>query len=80
MKKNVPQLDLHPLSSQEAKSALREFLTAALRQGKSQVRIIHGLGAGRMEELTQQIVEEFGYAKEDYHYDGANCGATIVHL
>lgn len=79
-RKSIPQLDLHPYPLQTAKSALRGFLVKALRQGTSQVRIIHGLGDGYMEDLTIEVLEEFGYTHKDYHYDGGNCGATVLHL
>ena len=80
MARKMPELDLHRYSLGDAKSALRSFLIKAMRQGTGQVRIIHGLGDGYMEELTVQVLEEFGYTHGDYHYDRGNCGATVVHL
>ena len=72
MARKMPELDLHPYPLENARSALRSFLIKAMRQGTGQVRIIHGLGDGYMEELTVQVLEEFGYTHGDYHYDRGN--------
>jgi DNA mismatch repair protein MutS2 len=79
-RKRIPELDLHSYPLQAAKSALRCFLIKAIQKGTGQVRIIHGLGDGYMEEQVTEVLEEFGYTHEDFHYDRGNCGATIVHL
>ncbi|HOB21823.1 MAG: Smr/MutS family protein [Firmicutes bacterium] len=79
-KKRIPELDLHPFPPEAARSALREFLVKAMEQKKSKVRIIHGIGDGFLERVAIDVLEEFGYRRGEYHYEGGNSGATIVHL
>ena|GEM_PF-778241 len=80
---DMPQIDLHPefISFDDAEYELRDFI----RKCKSQkdvkkVKIIHGFGNGNMERLVKKVMEEEGYSSWDYHYDGNNWGATILHL
>lgn len=40
------ELDLHGLNREEARSALAEFLTRSLQQGRRCIRVIHGKGIG----------------------------------
>ena len=61
--RNVPQIDLHGATAEEARTALDSFLYAEFRKGTRAVKIIHGKGTGVLgvavrEELARHNLVE----------------------
>lgn len=69
-------LDLHGKTTDEAVSALDEFLNDAMLAGYGQLRVIHGRSGGRVRAAVHAHLTKI--ASVGYHVDPRNPGVTIV--
>ena len=77
-----PELDLRGLRAEEALVRLEEFLDAAVRDGLSSVRIIHGRGTGVLRQVVREHLMHHPLARSfspEPRERGGN-GATAVEL
>ena len=82
---NIPidgTLDLHTFQPNEVKDLVQEYLTACLKQGILQVRIIHGKGIGTIQRTVHAILKDLQYVDSFKRADesAGGWGATIVIL
>jgi DNA mismatch repair protein MutS2 len=71
-------VDLHGMTTNEAVSAVDEFLNDAMLAGHDELRIIHGRGAGRIKSAVHAHLKKIASVR--YRLDPRNPGATIVVL
>jgi dsDNA-specific endonuclease/ATPase MutS2 len=50
-------LDLHPFRPREVREVVEAYLDAALEQGLTEVRLIHGRGIGVQREIVRKVLE-----------------------
>ncbi len=81
--KTVPdQLELIGCRAEEARDRLEKYLDDALLAGKSQVRIVHGVGAGVLRRVVDEVLREHPEVVE-HGLDRGNpggIGVTLVRL
>ena len=75
----VPQLNLIGMRVEEALRELDTFMDRAIVQGVSSVKIVHGIGTGRLMQAVRSHLSDTGYSKK-VHGDEKNTGVTIVEL
>jgi DNA mismatch repair protein MutS2 len=75
----IPQIDLHGLNSEQAEEAILDFLNDAVLKGHKKLKIIHGLGSGKLKALTPQILANSGVTKR-FEQSPDNPGVTNVYL
>ena len=71
-------IDLHSFQPREVRIVVEEYLYQALRRGFSEVRIIHGRGAGVQRGLVQSILKKHPAVVS--FRDAADRGSTEVSL
>jgi DNA mismatch repair protein MutS2 len=71
--------DFHGLRVPEALERVEQLLNQAVMENYAGLRIIHGIGQGRLREALHNYL---GVSKvvANYKYDINNHGITIVHL
>ena len=76
------ELDLRGMRAEEALIEVEEFLDRALRDGLSEVRIIHGKGTGVLRQAVREHLEHHPLAKSFRQEtpDQGGSGATAVEL
>ena len=76
------ELDLRGMRAEEALISVEEFLDRALRDGLSEVRIIHGKGTGVLRQAVRELLEHHPLAKSFRQEtpDQGGSGATAVEL
>jgi DNA mismatch repair protein MutS2 len=72
-------IDLHGLTVEEAMKRVEEALNRALLDDKDQLRIMHGLGTGRVRDAVHAYLKKHGIASH-FKLDDANPGVTIVYF
>lgn len=75
----LPKLDLHGVTSAEAKVYINDFINDSIIQGIEYIEIIHGIGTGVIKNTTY---EELKNNKKviDYKSHYHNSGCVIVKL
>jgi DNA mismatch repair protein MutS2 len=63
----------------EALPAVEQYLQRALGRGMSRVRIIHGIGAGRLREAITELLRRHPQVRR-FHAGDAGGGSTVVEL
>ncbi len=76
-KVKAPELRLVGMRVEEALGALDTFLDRALVEGIPRVRIIHGVGTGRLMQAVRQHMKEASFVRK-VEQDDANAGVSIV--
>ncbi len=71
------ELNLVGMRVEEALKIVDTFLDRAVVEGVSQIRIVHGIGTGRLMQAVRQRLGGTPYVRE-YHPDERNAGVTIV--
>jgi DNA mismatch repair protein MutS2 len=77
-----PEIHLRGMRAEEALAQADKYLDDALLAGLSQVRIVHGKGAGILRELIHKLLKEHPYV-EDFrlgHPNEGGTGVTVVTL
>ncbi|MDD2943765.1 MAG: Smr/MutS family protein [bacterium] len=72
-------IDLHGLTVAQALAALNELLNRALLANAAEIRIIHGLGTGKLLAATETFLQQTPQIKNHYR-DPANSGVTVAWL
>ena len=72
-------LDLHHFRPREVPELIDDWLADCVRDGFTEVRIIHGLGKGVLRERVQALLARQPLV-EDFRTEPANPGATLVRL
>lgn len=72
-------IDLHGHTVPEAEAAIDAFLNDALMAGHAQVRVIHGIGGGRVKGAVHARLRRVS-AVRGFRVDPSNAGVTIVTL
>lgn len=75
-------IDLHGLLVEEGIETLERFLDQALLYGESEVKVIHGHGAGRLKKAVRAYLKKSPYAESSQPgepWEGSD-GVTIVTL
>ncbi|HOO59056.1 MAG TPA: Smr/MutS family protein [Candidatus Mcinerneyibacteriales bacterium] len=73
------ELVLVGMKTEEALDNLRDFLPYAVMKGFESVKIIHGVGTGRLREAVQEFLRESRVPKKFYD-ESSRGAATIVEL
>jgi len=71
------ELNLVGMRVEEALKIVDTFLDRAVVEGVSQVRIVHGIGTGRLMQAVRERLGDTPYVRE-HHPDERNAGVTIV--
>jgi dsDNA-specific endonuclease/ATPase MutS2 len=82
MAKNPPSLDLHGAKTDEVFDRLDRFLRREEGRGSECVRIIHGIGTGKVKEKALEYCRLTGHtAKPDRAPNGSNNpGSFLLYL
>lgn len=72
-------IDLHGLTVEEAMKRVEEAINRALLDDKDQLRIMHGLGTGKIRQALHEYLKRHGIASH-FKLDSANPGVTIVYF
>jgi len=76
------QIDLHGQTTQEASDALDEFISQSLLDGINSIRVMHGVGTGRLRVFVQDYLRKNRHVRNvrfaDTHDGGV--GVTIADL
>lgn len=72
-----PELNIIGMRVEEALRSVDKFLDRAVVQGIPHVRILHGVGTGRLMQAVRGRLADTGYVRA-FHGDERNSGVTIV--
>jgi DNA mismatch repair protein MutS2 len=73
----APELKIVGLRVDEAMKELDTFIDRAVVQGVPQVRVLHGVGTGRLMQAVRERLSDTPYVRT-FHVDEHNAGVTIV--
>ena len=73
----APELKIVGLRVDEAMKELDTFIDRAVVQGVPQVRVLHGVGTGRLMQAVRERLSDTPYVRA-FHVDEHNAGVTIV--
>jgi DNA mismatch repair protein MutS2 len=74
-----PELNIMGMRVDDAMKEVDRFIDKAIIEGISRVRILHGIGTGRLMNAVKEHLTEAAYIKE-IKIDARNKGVTIVEL
>lgn len=72
-------LDLHGLTVDEATRRLEQWLSDVIVAGVSQVKVVHGLGTGRVQRACHELLSRLPVVRA-FRVNDANPGETDVYL
>ena len=72
-------LDLHGLTVEQAVRALETWLNQAVLDGCKQLKVIHGLGSGRIQQAVHDTLEKYSVVRA-FRINDANPGATDIFI
>lgn len=72
-------IDLHGLRVQEAQERLLDTLNKCILDDIDQLRVIHGLGTGKVKAAVYEILKDSRHVK-DFRIEMGNPGVTVVYL
>lgn len=76
----VPQeVDLHGMTADEATRAVDSLIDRAVLAGTREIRIVHGLGSGRLQHAIHAYLSSCGAVK-NFRISDWNPGVTVVYL
>lgn len=75
-------LDLHAFRPKDVKDLVPEYIEECVRQGITEIRIIHGKGGGVLRQLVRSLLEKNPHVTsyKDADLGGGGWGATVVAL
>ncbi len=75
-------LDLHTFAPRDIPDLVREYLTACVRHGLREVRLIHGRGTGTQRAVVRSVLSGHPLVLEfaDAPPERGGWGATVVRL
>ena len=72
-------IDLHGMTTEQARTAVADFVSRAVMEGADTLEIVHGIGTGRVRDAIRRALEEIGAVRHVRPHP-TNPGVTIVHL
>ncbi len=75
----VPEIKVIGMRVEEALKEIDRFLDRAIVQEISRVRIVHGIGTGKLMNAIREHLQDMRYIK-DIKKDSTNAGITIIEL
>ena len=75
----VPEINVRGMRVEEALEEVDRFMDRAIVHGASRLRILHGIGTGKLMTAIRSHLSEANYVK-DVIRDERNSGVTIVEL
>jgi DNA mismatch repair protein MutS2 len=75
----VPEIKVIGMRVEEALNEIDRFLDRAIVQEIPQMKIVHGIGSGRLMNAIRVHLEDAGFSKK-IKKDSANAGVTIIEL
>jgi DNA mismatch repair protein MutS2 len=75
----TPEIKVIGMRVEEALKEIEKFLDRAIVQEISQVKIVHGIGTGRLMNAIRKHLEDMNYIK-GIKRDDTNAGVTIIEL
>ena len=72
-------IDLHGLTVADATSQLERWLNEAILAKHSHLKVVHGLGTGKLQSATHQVLERYS-AVRAFRVHDANPGETDVYI
>jgi DNA mismatch repair protein MutS2 len=78
-KVSTPEIKVIGMRVEEALEEIDRFLDRAIVQEMPQVKIVHGIGTGKLMNAIREHLENMSYIK-DIKKDSANAGVTIIEL
>jgi DNA mismatch repair protein MutS2 len=75
----APEINVRGLRVEDALDEVDRFVDRAIVHGAPRLKIVHGIGTGRLMHAIREHLLEANYVK-DVKKDEANAGATIVEL
>lgn len=75
----LERIDLHGQTQAAAQELLELHLNRAILAGVSEVQIVHGLGTGKLQELTHKLLSSIKAVRR-FQLDNFNPGVTRVYL
>ena len=75
----VPEINVRGLRVEDALEEVDRFVDRAIVHGTPRLKILHGIGTGRLMQAIRAHLSEAGYIK-DVKKDETNSGVTIVEL
>ncbi len=76
---SVPEIKVIGMRVEEALKEIDRFLDRAIVQEISRVRIVHGIGTGKLMNAIREHLQDMSYIK-DIKKDSTNAGITIIEL
>jgi DNA mismatch repair protein MutS2 len=76
---DVPEVNVRGMRVEDALQEVDRFVDRAIVHGTPRLRILHGIGTGRLMNAIRNHLSEAGYVKE-VRKDEKNSGVTIVEL
>lgn len=76
---NLPSLDLHGEVSEVAVVKINDFIKDNVKLKNEYIAIIHGLGTGKLKEITHQTLRQNEYVIE-YKTNYYNNGCTLAQI
>ncbi len=78
-KRELPTLDLHGLTVDEALSRLDNHIDKALRHSVDRIQVMHGRGSGKLETAIHRLLTSHGSVKH-FALSNSNPGITWIYL
>lgn len=77
---NVPQLDLHGKTADEAESEIDRFVNEQIMQQSTNVKIIHGNGLGILRRTTLRWLDKHSELVERYVSFGPGVSVELIDI
>ena len=74
------EIDLHAFAPRDIPSVVTEYVDAAAGAGFSEVRVVHGRGAGVQRAIVQAALDRHALVAEFWDDPASRLGATIARL
>ena len=76
---STTSIDLHGMTTQESREALLRHLDQAMREGRTTVEVVHGIGTGKVRAAVRQVLAEVPSVRHVSPHP-TNRGVTVVNL
>jgi DNA-nicking Smr family endonuclease len=73
------EIDLHHFAPEDTEFLVKALIDEALREGRRQIRIVHGKGRSAKKRRIRAVLESDGRIIS-YADDGTNWGATVAEI
>lgn len=73
------ELDLHGFTADDARRAVESLVDRAVMAGTHELRVVHGLGSGRVQNAIHEFLSTCG-AVRHFKISEWNAGITVIYL